>query len=193
MFMLLGALALLGAGLAFPEEALAGDVFDRPLMVRHVRLKADPLNPRTKREVSCFTYPQFVVKQVDLGEVGADRLSIIPVASGRPPTCRQAKAQGEYIIPDDIWSGYVKGIKSDFVFFDAADGTNGGLGFTVLRASDKKKLFEDTARKNIRSIEIPVAHPIRVAHGVNGVGGRALPRAEERPAKFADILQGETS
>ena len=154
MSMLFGATALLGAGLGFPERAVAESLFDHPLKIRHVSLKADPLNPQAKRVVSCFTYPQFVVKQVDLGEVGADRLSIIPAAPGKATPCRREKEQNEYVIQGDTWSGYFDGVKSDYVFFDAADGTNGGVGFMVFRVSDKRNLFEDTTEKGIRSLEI---------------------------------------
>jgi hypothetical protein len=152
--MLLGAAALLGAGLGLPERAVAESLFDHPLKTQNVRLKADPLNPHAKRVVSCFTYPQFVVKQVDLGEVGADRLSIIPAVPGKPAPCRREKQRNEYVIPGDTWSGYFDGVKSNFAFFNAADGTNGGLGFMVFRVSNKRKLFEDTAEKGIRSLEI---------------------------------------
>ena len=55
MSMLLGATALFGTGLGLPERAVAGSVFDHPLKIRQVRLKADPLNPQAKRVVSCFT------------------------------------------------------------------------------------------------------------------------------------------
>jgi hypothetical protein len=123
--------ALLCACLGLQERAVAGNVYDQPLEVRHVTLKPDPLDPQVKRNVSCFTCKHFVVKQVDLGEIGADRLSIIPAAPGKTPQCRQAKERDEYVIPGDSWSGYFEGVKSDYAFFVAADGTNGGLGFMV--------------------------------------------------------------
>ncbi|MGC9967632.1 MAG: hypothetical protein ABSE08_19730 [Syntrophobacteraceae bacterium] len=151
---LFGAVALLGAGLGLPERAVAGSLYDQPLEIRHVGLKPDPLNPQAKRDVSCFTYPNFVVKQVDFGEVDADRLSIIPAASGKTTPCRQAKERNEYVIPSESWSGHFGGVKSDYAFFDASDGTNGGLGFMVFRVSDRKKLFEDSAEKGFESIEI---------------------------------------
>ncbi len=151
---LLGAIGLLGAVPGLPERAAAESPYDQPLGARHVNLKPDPHNPQVKREVSCFTYPHFVVKQVDFGEVGAERLSIIPAAPGAAPPCRQAKERNEYVIPADAWSGYFEGVKSDHAFFRAADGTNGGLGFMVFRVSDRKKLFEDTAQKGIQSLEI---------------------------------------
>ena len=139
---------------AFRAQAVAGDVYDQPIEVRRVPLKADPHNPQAKRNVTCFTYSHFVVKQVDLGEVGADRLSIIPAAPGKTPRCRQAKEPDEYVIPGDSWSGYFEGARSDYAFFVAADGTDGGLGFMVFDTAGRKKLFEDTAEKGIESIEV---------------------------------------
>jgi hypothetical protein len=137
-----------------PERAVAENLYDQPLEIRRVSLKPDPLNPQVKRDVSCFTYPHFMVKQVNFGEVGADRLSILPAAPGKMPACRQAKERNEYVIPADSWSGYFEGVKSDYAFFTAADGINGGLGFMVFRVSDRKKLFEDTAEKGIQSLEL---------------------------------------
>src|ERR1035437_947655 len=98
MSRLFAATALLGASIGMPECAVAAHLYDHPLEVRHVNLKADPLNPQGKRKVSCFTYPQFVVKQVDLGEVGADRISIVPAVSGKATPCRQKLEANEYAI-----------------------------------------------------------------------------------------------
>jgi hypothetical protein len=147
-------LALLGAGLAQTGRAWAEAPFDAPAAIQHATIKADPANPEAKHEVRCFVYPQFMVKQVDLGEVGADSLSIIPAAANKTPPCKQEKASDEYVIPGEMWSGYFKGVKGDYVFFDAADGINGGVGFMVFSASGKNKLFDDVAVKGLKSIEI---------------------------------------
>jgi hypothetical protein len=140
--------------LACPVVCFAANPFDSPLKIRHVRLESDPQNPRVKRQVSCFYYRSVVVKQVDYGEVGADRLALLPVVSGNATPCRGAMEPNEYVIPSDIWSGYFKGVKADYAFFDASDGTIGGLGFMVLRVFDRKVLFEDIAQHGIASIEI---------------------------------------
>ncbi|MDR3556823.1 MAG: hypothetical protein P4L55_18880, partial [Syntrophobacteraceae bacterium] len=132
--------------------ARAGDPYDQPLRVRHVNLKPDPLNPQVKRNITCFEYDRFVVKQIDFGEVGAESLSIIPVGKEGTPPCRQARERRESVISSDTWSGYFQGAKSDCCIFTAADGINGGLGFMVFSASGKKKLFEDVAEKGIESI-----------------------------------------
>jgi hypothetical protein len=133
--------------------ARAGSPYDRPLRVRHVNLKPDPLNAQVKRNITCFDYDRFVVKQIDFGEVGAESLSIIPVGKEGTVPCRQTRERQESVISSDSWSGYFKGAKSDCCIFTAADGINGGLGFMVFSASGKKKLFEDIAEKGIESID----------------------------------------
>ena len=92
-----GAITLFCACPGLPEQAVAESQYDQPLEVRHVRLKPDRVNPQAKREVACFSYPHFLVKQVDLGEVGADRLSIIP-SGGKTIPCRQAKERNETMV-----------------------------------------------------------------------------------------------
>ncbi|HYA41036.1 MAG TPA: hypothetical protein VEF34_07015 [Syntrophobacteraceae bacterium] len=151
---LFGSVVLFCAAIGPPVRAVAQSPYDKPVGVKHVNLKPDPLNPQVKRNVSCFTYPEFVVKQVDYGEVGAERLSILPASPGAAPPCRQAKERNEYVIPGNSWSGYFDGVKSNYAFFKAADGVNGGLGFMVLLISERKKLFEDTAEKGIQFLEI---------------------------------------
>jgi len=137
-----------------PAAGLASNPFDTPLKTRHVELKADPENPRAKRRISCFYYRSIVVKQVDYGEVGAERLALLPVLAGNATPCRDGKETYEYEIPSDRWSGYFRGAKADYAFFDAPDGTNGGLGFMVLRIVDRKSLFEDTDQHSLEAIEI---------------------------------------
>ncbi|MGA2403553.1 MAG: hypothetical protein ABSG91_17905 [Syntrophobacteraceae bacterium] len=46
--MLSGMVALLCACPGLQERAVAGNVYDKPLEVRHVSLKPDPLNPQVK-------------------------------------------------------------------------------------------------------------------------------------------------
>jgi len=124
----------------------AAALFDKPVKTMKTPLAADPLNPQAKPMLSCFYYPGFVVKQIDRGEVGAEQLSILPLGAGRAAyECREANAEGEAVIDVKDWSGYFKGVKGAYVFFDAADGTNGGLGFAVFSAPGAQKLFEDVS------------------------------------------------
>jgi hypothetical protein len=147
-------LALLVSAFAWAERASAQAPFDRPLEIRSEKLTPDPQNPEAKRQVSCFYYQHLVVKQVDLGEVGADRLSFLPRAEGEQPACGDGKEAEEHEIPSEGWSGYFKGLKDDYLFFDAADGVNGGLGFVTFQASSRKKVFQDIAEDRLAAVSI---------------------------------------
>jgi len=130
-----------------PFWAAAGgtDVFDKPLDKAVVKLPADPDNPQAKPKRSCSYYPRFMVKEVDLGEVGASELSITPLPkTGGKPGC-DAKSAGAMIVNPEDWSGYFAGAKGEFVFFTSEDGVNGGMPFAVYSAGNGKKLFEETA------------------------------------------------
>jgi hypothetical protein len=146
-------MALAMIACAVPALALASGPFDSPLKVRDVRLAADPQNPKARRQVTCFYYRSIVIKQVDYGEVGADRLALLPVLSRNGTQCHEDREALEYVIPPDTWSGYFRGVKADYAFFDAPDGINGGLGFMVLRLYDRKVVLEDVAQHGIRSID----------------------------------------
>jgi len=135
------------SGACFCANADAKDasaLFDKPLKVVHVKLPLDRDNPQAKPEVRCTYYPSFAVKEIDTGEEGADQLSILP-ATTKPHPCTKANAPDEKIVSPDDWNGYFKGAVGDYVFFDADDGWNGGLGFAVFTPG-AKKLFEDVAK-----------------------------------------------
>ncbi|HEV2301523.1 MAG TPA: hypothetical protein VGR91_08135 [Stellaceae bacterium] len=93
------------------------------------------------------------MKELDLGEVAAE-LTILPLPpDGKHPPCRRRTAPGEIVIPAKEWSGYFRGVKSGYVFFDAEDGSNGGLGFAVFDGRTGRKLFEDVAVGGLRGAE----------------------------------------
>jgi hypothetical protein len=117
--------------------------FDKPLKVVHVTLPLDKDNPQSKPEVRCSYYPEFMVKEIDLGEEGDFQLSIL---SGKDPVCRKENAPNEKIVSPDDWTGYFDGVFRNYVFFSAEDGWNGGLGFAVFTPG-AKKLFDDVAKK----------------------------------------------
>jgi len=92
-------------------------LFDKPLLEKHAPLPRDPANPQFKPLLSCFYYPLFMVKQVDLGEEGAEQLSILYREKGREqPLCRRANAKDEMVINPNEWTGYFKGVRGKFVF-----------------------------------------------------------------------------
>jgi hypothetical protein len=148
---MLGAIVALAAA-----PALASDTspfLDKPLKIVRVPLPRDPDNPPAKPELSCSYYPHFAVKQVDLGELGADQLSILADGS----LCRRENAANEKIISAKDWTGYFEGVKGDYIFFTAEDGWNDGLGFAVFTAG-ARKLFEDVAKKMGGRRIAPVGH-----------------------------------
>ena len=118
--------------------------FDPPRSKKTVVLGPSPARTKTLAKVNCYVYPAFMVKEVDMGEKGAERLAIVPIAHGVVPPCTRAKGRTEMVINPDEWSGYFKGVKGDLVFFDADDGWNGGMGFIVYSSKTGKKLFEDS-------------------------------------------------
>ena len=150
-------LAAFAAGAAVTASALAAapastpSLFDAATAVDKITVPAKGDKPKT--QISCHYYPHFMVKQIDEGEVGAAQLSILPSDGPHKPKCQQANAANEKVVNADDWSGYFKGVKGDFVFFDADDGVNGGLGFAVF-GTDAKKIFEDSAFGPIHEVAL---------------------------------------
>jgi len=138
---------------AIADAAAASSPFDAPLKVVRVPLPRDPGIPKSRPKISCFYYPRFMVKEIDLGEVGAEQLSILPTPGGSAKTeCRQANSPGEHVVDPKNWSGYVEGVKGDYVIFSADDGWNGGMGFAVYGAASGKKLFDDAVKSRLQSL-----------------------------------------
>jgi hypothetical protein len=120
--------------------------FDQPQFTKTVDLGASKASPGSRAKVTCYFFASFMVKEVDMGEKGAERLAIVPIANhNKDHTCSRLRDPGEKEVNTDDWSGYFKGVKGDMVFFDADDGVNGGLGFAVYDAKTGKKMFEDVA------------------------------------------------
>jgi hypothetical protein len=136
--------ALSGPGLAATGTA---DSFDAPLKKKVVNFGPSPYYPagNFQNKLSCYFYPRFMVKQYDEGEKGAEWLAIAPIEKGAPaPECTKSHAPGERVIEQEEWSGYFLGVKGNLVFFDAADGFDGGLAFVVYDATTGKKIFRDS-------------------------------------------------
>jgi hypothetical protein len=130
--------------LALPARAAS---FDKPLFTKTVELGAAKSGPQNRAKVTCYFFANFMVKEVDIGEKGAERLAIVPVTNRKDKehTCSRLRDVGEKEISSDEWSGYFKGVKGDLVFFDADDGWNGGMGFAVYDPKTGRKVFEDAA------------------------------------------------
>ena len=145
----------------------AASPFDPPIKTQKLVLPANEVGAKPK--LTCSIYAHFMVKQVDNGEVGAAQLSIIPLAPGAKPVCQRKNVAGEKVVDPKDWSGYFKGVKGNYVFFDADDGVNGGLGFAIVAAATGKKLFDDSAAGNLKSVTLSGdALTIRYARSYSG-------------------------
>jgi hypothetical protein len=144
--------AVLVAALFAPETLAAksaNSIFDPPLDTQKRMLPA--AKDVAKATLTCSYYPHFMVKQIDEGEVGAAQLSIIPGEVAHKPPCQRANLPNEKVVDVKDWSGYFKGVKGDYVFFDAGDGVNGANGFAIFASASAKKLMEDSALGDLRS------------------------------------------
>ncbi len=119
--------------------------FDKPLKTKIVALPHNPDVPSAKPKRTCFYYPGLMVKEVDTGNKGGDRLTITSYARRAPrPICAEKTAH-EIEVPETEWTGYFAGVKSGHVMFYAEDGTNGGLPF-ALYDKQGRQLFNDSVK-----------------------------------------------
>jgi hypothetical protein len=121
---------------ALATDPFKAALFDKPLHESHAPLPPDPLNPQAKATLSCYYYPHLMVKQIDLGEEGAAEVSFtfIPKDLQEPP-CLRKKAKDEKDVDFNGGAVYFQGVKGDYVFFIAADGSNGAMGFSIFNDS----------------------------------------------------------
>lgn len=121
-----------------PEDGDVATPFDQPVSVDNVDLPVNKDNPDAKPSVNCYRFKGFMVKEVDLGEVGAEKLALMP----EDAKCER-DGKDEKVISDPV-AGYFLGVKNNIVFFQAADGLNGGMPFAAFDTKSGKKLFEDS-------------------------------------------------
>lgn len=94
----------------------------------------------------CFFYPDFVIKEYsNEGEKGAEWVAIVPIHGGTTSACVRTHASDERIFKWPEWSGYFKGVKGNLVFLNDADGTDGGIPFTIYDFKTGSKIFRDSA------------------------------------------------
>ena len=161
-------------------NAAAAEVFDTPVTVVHAKTPLKHPEPGQKHILTCFYYPGLRVKQLDLGEVGAAQLALLPLKPGAPRiACKESSEPGEIVIPGKEWSGYFDGVKGDWAFFTAEDGTNGGLGFAVFDGHTGRKLFEDLAVGKLRAAE-PTPTGLRLRYRRAVAGKCSIPAAGDK-------------
>jgi hypothetical protein len=139
-------LALLVVNLALGYVALA-ESFDEPLrktVVDFGRSSYLMQKDDSRVKLSCFYYPEFMVKELnDPGLKGA-QIAIVPIVNGRLPACRRSRGAGEQSMTKKGWSGYFTGVKGQLLFLDAADGVDEGMPFAVFDWKTGKKIFQDS-------------------------------------------------
>src|ERR1051326_5692828 len=124
-----------------------GQTFDKPVRKQRVNLKRTPDQTTDRARVTCYFFPNFMVKEVDMGEVGAERLGIVPVTPRSTGKCVRARGKEEIVIPAEQWSGYFMGVKNGYVFFSGDDLWNGATPFAIFDSRTGKKLFDDSAKE----------------------------------------------
>jgi hypothetical protein len=141
---------LLGLSVTAFASTEFADSFDVPLKKKVVDFGLSENNPpggqNFRVKLYCFFYPNFVVKEYDNeGQKGAQWVAIVPIQKGTAPACARTHASGERIFKWPEWSGYFNGVKGNLVFLNDADGTDGGMPFTIYDFRTGNKLFEDSA------------------------------------------------
>lgn len=121
-----------------PEDGDVATPFDQPIAIDNVDLPPNKGNPDARPGVNCYRFKGFMVKEVDLGEVGAEKLAILPENA----ECVREDA-AEKKVTDPV-AGYFLGAKGDLAFFQAPDGFNGGMPYVVIDTRTMKKLFDDS-------------------------------------------------
>ncbi len=131
-------------------------------------------DPRQKvrKELSCYFYLTFIVKEYDEGQKGSEWLAIAPVEGPTAPACALTHSANEKVITYPEWGGYFLGAKGRLVFFREPDGFNAGMPFVVYDSRTETKVFEedsyhDTTLFNQKAENSPFNH-MRVIEGRDG-------------------------
>lgn len=139
-----GALTLLTVMLMAVTAAAPAESFDAPLHQRVVNLGHSRYH-NGQIKLTCAYFGSFMVKELDLGDEGANWFAIVHTRPGQIPVCTRVHGANEKVIEGHDWCGYFQGAKDDFVFLNACDAYNGGLDFAVYDARTGTRIFQDTA------------------------------------------------
>jgi hypothetical protein len=139
--LLLGSFSLAGQKSQSTSKANAAGSFDTPVKKVTVDLGRSPYSPENdiRNTLSCFYFPNLLIKQYDQGQVGAEWLSILR-SREKLPACKLAHEPEERVVK---WQGYFWGVKGNLVFFDGGEVQQVMYSFAVFNATTLKKLFED--------------------------------------------------
>ncbi len=121
--------------------------FDKPIKETVVDMGPSPYYPWINGrhgQLLCYYFQQFMVKQLDMGQKGAEWISIAPNDPAHLTPCNRKHAGEKF--RRDSQGEYIAGVKGSFVFLEAADCFDRGCPFAVFDAASGKKLFEDQRR-----------------------------------------------
>lgn len=106
-----------------------------------------PGSQQLRVTLSCFFYPGFMVKEVHEQQNKAMTSEVVvPVIEGATVDCTQSRVPREISLSEPDWEGeYFVGAKGSLLFFEWADGNNGGRPFSILDATSGKQVYADSA------------------------------------------------
>ena len=84
-------------------------------------------------------------------------MSIVPSSQA---ACTRRHREDEKVYTE--WSGYFRGVKGSVAFFDAPDGTDGGLPFAAFEVSTGRKLFEDSSLLDYHQKTLHIKNAFRI-------------------------------
>lgn len=123
-------------------QTISPTPYEKPIKEEHQTAVTTENN---KAKISCFYYKDFMAKEVDTFEKGAEKLSITPYKNkGILPKCTMENI-GEIAVKEQ---GYFLGALDKYVFFRASDGVNRALDFFVYDGLSGRKLFQETAKNS---------------------------------------------
>lgn len=158
-------LFLLAAGsLCAQTDRAPNEGFDKPSKTIVVDLGPSPHEPsqHVRKKLTCYYYPTFTVKEYDEGQKGAEWVSIVRSAQA-PCTLTHRKDEKVYKYPE--WAGYFSAAKGELVFFDADDGTDGGMPFAIFDVRTGRKRFEDSSPLHYYQEKLHIKNAFHITSG----------------------------
>lgn len=98
--------------------------------------------------VTCSWYPGYMVREVDLGDIGAEAIAIVPRGGKRAdPACGRERVRGEISITGaaDPWTGYFEGARGGFALFRAPEPRGDAFAFAVYDVETGERVLADEA------------------------------------------------
>ena len=125
--------------------AAHAESFEKPLKTTVLDLGRSQYlrrNDSQRVKLTCYYYPNFMIKQVnDPGYKGAFLIAIVPEHPGYLAPCTHRPSAGQRVFPDR-GDSYFEGVKRNLVFL-VAEGGDGASLFAVYDCTTREKIFGD--------------------------------------------------